>query len=143
MILALKVRGMKTAAEPLVTGMSACVRRAGIDGGVITWVPARGADKRKRGFDHAELLAAGLSERVGLPARPLLVRKGHQRDQVGLDRDERFANLSSAFDTEQEVQGRVLLVDDLVTTGATAAACASRLKLAGAGRVDLAVACRR
>ena len=143
LILALKLRGLKAAADPLIDAMVRCSRRNGIAADAVTWVPARRRDARARGFDHAEVLARGVAERLGLPAAPLLVRRGHQRDQAGLDRAHRLSNLATAFEARAQTAGSVLLVDDLVTTGATAAACAKALKRAGADRVDLLVGCRR
>lgn len=143
LILALKVRGLKSAAAPLVDAMVGCARQARLDVDVVTSVPGRLKERSRRGFDHAEVLARGVARRLGLPALPLLDRQGHQVDQVGLDRAGRLANLTSAFVSTSGIEGRVLLVDDLVTTGATASACAAALKTSGAARVDLLVACRR
>lgn len=114
-----------------------------MDADVVTWVPARNKDRALRGFDHAEVLARGVGARLGLPAAALLARRGHQLDQVGLDRTQRLLNLTSAFGALRSVGGSILLIDDLVTTGATARACAEALTGAGAGRLDLLVACRR
>ncbi len=141
LVLALKVRGARSAAEPLADAMAGACRRGGVDARWITWVPARRDDARRRGFDHAEVLARGVAERLGLPAIPLLVRRGRQADQAGLSRLERLANLAGAFHATATPKGGVLLVDDLLTTGATARACAGALSSAGADVVDLAVAC--
>lgn len=143
LVLALKLRGLKAAAAPLVQAMVASAREGAIDADLITWVPARSKDRASRGFDHAEVIARGVAAGLGLPAASLLARRGHQVDQVGLDRNQRLANLASAFGAVRGVRGGILLIDDLVTTGATARACADALTGAGAGRVDLLVACRR
>ena len=143
LILALKVRGLRGAAGPLIEAMLRSARSARWDADTVSWVPARRKDKVARGFDHAEVLARGVAEGLGLPAAPLLRRRGHQLDQVGLDRKHRLTNLAQAFETMAPVSGAVLLVDDLVTTGATAACCADALTAAGVQRVDLLAACRR
>lgn len=143
LVLALKLRGLKGAAGPLVDEMVGCCRRSGMQADAVTWVPARRRDIRARGFDHAEVLALGVATQLGLPADPLLARRGHQRDQAGLDRAHRLSNLATAFGARAAISGAVLLVDDLVTTGATAASCARALKSAGAARIDLLVSCRR
>lgn len=143
LILALKLRGLKGAADPLIDEMVRCSRLSGIDADAVTWVPARSRDVRARGFDHAEVLARGVASQLGLPADPLLARRGHQRDQAGLDRTHRLSNLTTAFVARGAMSGALLLIDDLVTTGATAASCARALESAGAGHVDLLVGCRR
>lgn len=141
LVLALKVRGARAAAEPLAEGMSCACRRAGLRSGCVTWVPARVRDARRRGFDHAEVLAWGVAQRLGLPAVPLLLRRGLQADQAGLSRPQRLANLTGAFHAAGVPAMPVLLVDDLLTTGATARACAVALSSAGAETVELVVAC--
>ena len=143
LILALKLRGLRAAADPLVDAMTRCGRQARLDAEVVTWVPARRRDRASRGFDHAEVLATAVADRLGLPAAASLVRRGHQLDQAGLDRDRRLTNLAQAFEAKRPVSGTVLLIDDLVTTGATGTACAAALSSAGASRVDLLAACRR
>lgn len=142
LVLALKLRGMRTAAGPLAAAMADECRRAGVTARSVTWVPARRADRRRRGFDHAEVLARSVAAGLGLPAISALARRGDQADQAGLDRRARAANVGGAFVASTRLEGPVLLVDDLVTTGATATACAGPLRSAGASAVELAAACR-
>lgn len=142
LILALKLRGRRGAAEPLSAAIARSCRTADLRATSVTWVPARGRDARRRGFDHAEVLARGVAAALGLPVGPHLTRRGIQADQAGLDRPARLANLAGAFVPRTGVDGPVLLVDDLVTTGATAVACAAALAAAGASDVELATACR-
>lgn len=142
LILALKLRGCRSAAQPLVAAIAGICRRGGVTATSVTWVPARRSDARRRGFDHAEVLARGVAAALGLPAVAMLVRRGIQADQAGLGRHARIANLAGAFEAPEPVTKPVLLVDDLVTTGATATACATALRSAGAPQVDLAAACR-
>jgi ComF family protein len=141
LILDLKVRGQRAAATPLVDGMVRALRRTGTRAASITWVPGRPPDTRRRGFDHAHVLASGIAAATGLPLAATLARVGYQQDQAGLGRTARLANLRHAFRATSSAH-RVLLVDDLVTTGATAAACARALLRAGAESVELLVACR-
>jgi predicted amidophosphoribosyltransferase len=121
------------------------MRRAAVEAGglsgTVTWVPGKPPDMRRRGYDHAELLAEGVSTGLGLPRRRLLVRRRIPLDQTSLGASARRANLAGAFQAASSV-ARVVLVDDLLTTGATAGACAHALRAAGAKRVDLLVACR-
>ena len=142
LVLALKVRGLRAAAEAMGEALEEACRKARLAPDVVTWVPARRRDISIRGFDHAETLARALARRLGSPCGALLVRRGRQPDQAGLDRARRLVNLQDAFKARESVAGRVLLVDDLVTTGATAAACATALRRGGASEVDLAAVCR-
>lgn len=140
LVLGLKLRGMRLSATPLIDGLGDLVMRRGTEAEIVTWPPCSRADKRRRGFDHAELLARGLGARLGLPARASLERMGRSEDQAGLSGEERRQNLIGAFDARPS-SGLVLLVDDVVTTGATLQACATALREAGATGVEGLVAC--
>ena len=141
LVLGLKLRHRRGCGAPLVAGMARVVYRRGLLGSLVTWVPGRRRDILDRGFDHAALLARGVSRELGLRRRGLLVRTGRSADQTDLGRAERFSNLEGAF-RARPVRGRVVLVDDLVTTGATAGACARALLEAGATSVEVLAACR-
>lgn len=113
------------------------------DAEVIVPVPLARMRLVWRRFNQSAVLAAEVSRLSGIPFRPLaLVRNQRTRPQPGLTRAERQRNVHGAFAVPKpslpEIVGRaVLLVDDVVTTGATAAACARALKSAGARRVDV------
>ena len=140
-MLALKLRAQRDAAMPLAEAVAASVRRAGSEAALVTWVPARDYDRRVRGFDHAELVAREVAGSLGLPIAGLLGRTDARPDQAGLSAAQRWANLRGAF-TSRTCGGAILLVDDLVTTGATGSACALALKGAGALWIELAAPCR-
>jgi predicted amidophosphoribosyltransferase len=141
LVLALKVRGQRSAARPLSGGMARAVAVAGLEAGVATWVPGRRADVRRRGFDHAEVLARGVAREFGLPVRPLVERAREPPDQAGLPAAARRKNLVGVFRARPWHQV-VVLVDDVVTTGATAGACAAALRAGGAPAVEVLAACR-
>jgi predicted amidophosphoribosyltransferase len=140
LVLALKLRARRAAAEPLVDELARAVARTGLAGEVVTWVPGRTRDVRKRGFDHAEVIARGLAARLGLPVVSLLARSRPRPDQSGLTAAQRWTNLEDAF-RARPCSAPTVLVDDLITTGATAGACARALIAAGAPRVELVAAC--
>jgi ComF family protein len=101
----------------------------------VTWVPSTRRSDAVRGFTPAEELARPLARALGLPAARLLNKIRATRDQSELSGAQRRANLADAFAARTRVPERVLLVDDIMTTGATAQACATALKLDGARRV--------
>lgn len=142
LVLHLKLGASRSSVTPLVSGMARELARSGSQAEAIVWVPARRRDIRRRGFDHAELLARHLAARTGLPAVRALVRTGRQPDQAGLSRTQRAVNLKNAFRSIPSGHSKVVIVDDLVTTGATASACARALRGAGHSVVEVISACR-
>ncbi|SMC85586.1 ComF family protein [Kibdelosporangium aridum] len=89
--------------------------------------PSRPAAIRKRGYDHMRLVA----DHTAATVRPVLKLDRRAKDSVGLDPDERVLNLAGRLISEP-IAGAVILIDDVVTTGATATACCRALTRAGA-----------
>jgi len=105
---------------------------------VIVPMPLHWFKKWQRGFNQSDLLAREISKKWGVPVRTVVRRQKATRPQAGLTNSKRRANMSGAFKIPRgrSLAGiRVLLVDDVVTTGATASACARVLKRAGAAHV--------
>ena len=112
---------------------------------VIVPVPLHASRQRERGFNQANLIAQLLSADTSIPAKPLLERIRYTTTQTALDRAERIENLHNAFRLRKnaDVQAlRVLLIDDVLTTGSTLSECARVLKRAGALSVHAATAAR-
>ncbi len=105
-------------------------------GWTIVPVPAHPGRRRRRGFDHAELLARALARRSELPLLGALERDGGPAAlQRGRHRAQRLAGEAVSVRARRRVTVPCLLVDDVRTTGATAAACAAALRAAGAPQV--------
>ncbi len=110
-------------------------------GGVVTWVPTTPARRRARGFDHAELLARAVGRELGRPVVPLLSRPPGPA-QTGRPRAERRRAAPCFEPSGGGWVGPVVVVDDVVTTGATLGAAARTLRRAGATGVVGAVVAR-
>ena len=108
----------------------------------VTFVPPDPGRRLERGHHPAERLARALAARWRLPCAPLLERSGPARRQRGLTLAERRRNVARAFRAAGSPPRRVLLVDDVYTSGATVSAAASALRAAGARRIDVATFAR-
>jgi predicted amidophosphoribosyltransferase len=131
LLLGLKYRNALAVVAPLAARMVRLVDPVEVD--VVTWAPTSARHRRRRGFDQAELLARAVAHGLGLPCRRLLRRTTSQA-QTGRSRAERLAGPSFVARPLPAPQ-RVLVVDDVVTTGATLRAAAEALGRAGAEAV--------
>lgn len=104
---------------------------------VITWVPISAKRKRKRGYDQVELLAESVSKELGIPAVAILKKVVDNPPQSGISGyAQRKANVLGVYECVVSPEGkRILLLDDILTTGATASECARMLLTAGAKQV--------
>lgn len=109
------------------------------EGAVVTWAPTGASRRRGRGYDQAELLARAVARRSGLPCVAILRRAGGP-PQAGRSALERWA--SPSFTARSACAGCMVVVDDVVTTGATLTAAARGLRAAGAAQVLAAVVAR-
>ena len=101
-------------------------------------VPCHRQRIRQRGFDHVGLLAADLAGELNLTlARELLLRHRHTAPQTGMSKSQRRDNLRGAFVAKGQPAKHIALLDDVVTTGATVAACSRVLLAAGAESVEV------
>jgi len=106
-------------------------------------VPLHPKRLRERGFNQSELLCRAMSEKSGIPVLNALARTRQTSSQAKLSGKERHTNILDAFSCVMDVSGQTLiLVDDVVTTGSTASACAKALLSAGAKQVCLLCAAR-
>ena len=135
-------------AAPLGGWMARAGRELLSDADELVPVPLHWSRLWQRRFNQSAMLARAISVRANVPvADDILVRTRATRPQVGLARKERARNVQGAFSVEKSarvrVRGRKLIViDDVLTSGATADACARVLRRAGAARVDVLVLAR-
>ena len=127
--------------------MVRCLDENAVTCDVVTWVPLSRKRLRTRGYDQARLLAEEVAAREGWPIKALLIKPRNTKAQSGLkSREQRQANAAGAYRVieEQEIAGKhILLVDDIVTSGATLRECARMLRQAGARSVTAVTAAAR
>ncbi|WP_082374325.1 ComF family protein [Ardenticatena maritima] len=137
---ALKYRRQRDVAEPLGVLMAFRVTALGFQPDLVVPVPIPPRRLAERGYNQAALLAHVVAREIGAPSVEALTRTRETPPQVGLSRRERLRNVAGAFaiagDTALSLEGRrVLLVDDVCTTGATMSACAEVFRACGAAMV--------
>ena len=138
MVHRLKYDNLRALASLMSPLMAECLRPRGIAADVVVPVPLHRARERQRGYNQALLLARGVADALALPLEVgALVRLVDTPAQVGLEGMEaRRGNVAGAFRARTAFSGwRVLLVDDVCTTGATLEACALALEAAQASEV--------
>lgn len=134
LVKALKFHG----ATRVASGMAALIvasAPATMLAGTLVPVPLHPARRRARPFNQAALIAGAVSTRTGRPLADCLRRAGADRRQVGRGRAARLQGAAGSVEATGAVPATAVLVDDVVTTGATLVTCAAALRAAGAERV--------
>lgn len=141
-----KFSGKSLYAETYGTVIFRSLGSGALDCDLVTWVPLSRARKRKRGYDQARCLAQELSRLTGIPCERTLVKTKNIRPQSSLKTaGERQNNIRDVYRLRAKtgVAGKcILLVDDIITTGATMNEAASVLKASGAGSVKAVAVAR-
>jgi ComF family protein len=102
----------------------------------VCFVPMFKRDRLKKGFNHSELLAKGIAEKLGIKFSELLLSHKKKKPQHKLHPKERLENVKDVYYCNKNLSGKtILLVDDIKTTGATLDECSKQLLFAGAERV--------
>lgn len=142
-----KFGGVTAYARTYADFIAKCIDENEISCDIITWVPLSKRRLRKRGYDQARLIAEELSKILQIPAEKLLVKRVNTKPQSSTgSAEKRRANAAGVYACPQstKIEGKcVLLVDDIVTTGATLCECAKMLRTAGAAEICAAAVASR
>ena len=146
-ILKFKYKYQMELAEPLSWFLAKGLRRAGISNRIIDFavsVPADSEREKIRGFDSAGMIAKYVARNLDIEYKKGVIKKyGRNEKQSNLNKREREKNVKGVFAVASDVRGkRILLIDDIITTGATAAEISKILKRAGAKYVFAAAAAK-
>ena len=140
-----KFEGVRTLQKPLGSLLAQALPRE-LSFDAIVPMPLHWRKRWQRGFNQSELLAREIGRRWHVPVRALVRRRKSTMPQAGLTSAQRRKNVEGAFKSGKRspLKGmRLLLIDDVLTTGATASACARALKRAGAAQVTFLALARR
>jgi ComF family protein len=133
---------IRSMARPLVELLAAALPRHERFDAIVP-VPLHWRRRWQRGFNQSELLARGVARKWRIPVVRALRRLRYTVTQTGLSNSARRQNVAAVFGARRNLNGqRILLIDDVLTTGSTAAACANALHRAGAARVTLLTVAR-
>ncbi len=146
-LMRLKFGGARSVAEGLAVPMAdvlgdRAVREHRLGAGVVTWVPLGRRRKRRRGYDQAQALAVAVARVTRAPTARLLDRVIETAPQARRSAAQRAQALRGSFRVVARPPPRVILVDDVLTSGATASECAGVLRVSGAEEVGVLTAAR-
>ena len=137
----LKFDNIKAASLPLSEAMSKLLVESNIKAEALVPVPLFEKRQKNRGFNQAQLLAEAIGTKTEIPVLNCLTRVRDTPPQRNLNKKQRKANMIAAFKSNLDLKGKTLvLVDDVLTTGATAIACSKELKNSGAKKIILLIA---
>ncbi len=135
-----KYRGMSQYADFYGQKIAMVLLRRSVKPDLITWAPLSRKRRSERGYDQAELLARAIAKNLGIPCVRTLKKKHIPPQTQQTSAEARQGNVRNAYSmTDTDVRGkRILIVDDVLTTGATLSECSSVLLIAGAASVECA-----
>lgn len=133
---ALKYKDKRAVAYTIAGFIAGIVKQEGINVDLITYVPINRKRLRMRGYNQCQLIAKELSSILEVQVEDLLIRTLNTKSQVLFNGSMRWYNVKDAFRCEKHLEGKsILLIDDVVTTGATMHYCGKALKSSGAGSI--------
>jgi ComF family protein len=135
LVRALKFSSATRVAQAMAAQMAANAPAALLGHAALVPVPLHRRRLRRRGYNQAEMIAAALAARTGMELVDCLVRSGSAATQVGRHRSARRMGPAGEVHPAKRPPARVVLVDDVATTGATLAACARVLAAGGCGEI--------
>ncbi len=138
LVQAFKFQGQSSLGRTLAAQLTGCYAEHAFAADIVVPVPLSGARRRRRGYNQAALLAREVARELGLPMSEAMRRLGNPTPQARSTAEQRRRNVSGVFEVakSEAVAGRrVLLIDDVATTGATLSACAEALLATGASEV--------
>lgn len=141
----LKYKSDFSSGEVLSCFLIELLKNNSIDYDFITYVPMTRTALKVRGFNQGKFLTSKISKAMGKPSSELVKKIKNTKDQIGLDAVMRWENLDNCFKVKNKslVQNKkILLVDDVITTGATAFCCAKELLNSGACKVTVLTAAK-
>jgi len=143
LVLDLKFHGKRENARPLGQALAACIAKNGLRFDIISWIPVSASRLKERGYDQAGLIAASAAGALGHKCTPTLRRIKSTLPNSRMDSSsDRKRNVSGAFETIYDIAGkRIVLIDDVISSGATMNECARVLKSSGAAAVTAAAVC--
>lgn len=142
-IIDLKYNGAKWKSKYMATEMLEALRESGFDFDCIAYVPMTKKKQKKRGYNQAKELAVHISKRTKVPLQNMLIKAKDTETQTKLTAAQRAANIKGAFTPGEIPCGKhILLIDDVLTTGATVSECAKVLRKTGAETVRVLVYAR-
>lgn len=138
LIIRLKYKSDFICGEILAKYMLELVKNNELQFDLIAYVPMTKSALKSRGYNQSEFLANYLSRFLDIPVICNLIKTVDTKDQIGLSGEERWSNMEKCFEIKENKKiknKKILIVDDVITTGATAFHCASALKKSGVGNV--------
>jgi ComF family protein len=140
-IRAFKFHGTIRLSKLFATQLARAVKKSDWAIDCICPVPLHWTRRLERGYNQSALIAKPLAKELALPYQPLLQRSKRTKQQAKLSKLERLSNVADAFGSKP-CQGTILLIDDVITSGATTQACVRALLAAGAREVKVAAIAR-
>lgn len=140
LIIKLKYKSSFRAGDVIAKCMRNIIANNHIDFDVFTYVPMTKKALKKRGYNQAEYLANSLGRYANKPVICCLNKIKETKDQIGLDKKERWSNMSESFQVcnKKSIKNKkILLIDDVLTTGATAFGCCEELLKNGAKKINV------